>query len=484
MTLRADAGSSDAGSMDAGDAGEEPVDAGEDAGEDGGSVDAGVDAGGCPVECASAENALSTGCDGARCTIETCAAGFDDCDGAFANGCEVELENDPSHCGVCGRSCGLGGSCEASICDRPERLSLGVVHLCVTREGGAVLCAGRNESGQLGRGTLETTTRPFEAVSGLMDALGVWVGGANTCVSRESAVSCMGDGAFGQNGDGTNTSRTRPVVVSGSTSVDELVVGGDYSRLGIGIPSSVPRDGFACSRTAGTVECWGHEAFRGDGGTGNTNTPVTVTAFSDAISMAAGPSHVCAVRLGGEVWCWGRAGAWLGANGTVSTNVPVVVPGITDAVSVAAGSQHTCAIRADRSVMCWGVATDGRLGVDLGATTSSPTPVIVAGLDQVRALALGRRHSCALRTGGSVRCWGANDLGQLGDGRASAGGPTPLTVAGLTATTIAASELGTCAIREDGSVACWGNGAIAFGITGDPSEWLEPTEHPVFPPVP
>ncbi len=45
----------------------------------------------------------------------TCAAGFGDCDGASANGCEARLDASP-HCGACGRTCGTGQSCTASAC--------------------------------------------------------------------------------------------------------------------------------------------------------------------------------------------------------------------------------------------------------------------------------------------------------------------------------------------------------------------------------
>jgi alpha-tubulin suppressor-like RCC1 family protein len=69
-------------------------------------------------------------------------------------------------------------------------------------------------------------------------------------------------------------------------------------------------------------------------------------------------------------------------------------------------------------------------------------------------VATGRLHSCAL-VGGTVRCWGANQIGQLGDGSTVLLTTTPVTVSGITtATAITAGAGHTCALLEDGTVQC------------------------------
>ena len=86
----------------------------------------------------------------------------------------------------------------------------------------------------------------------------------------------------------------------------------------------------------------------------------------------------------------------------------------TVAVAVAAGARHTCAIFSDATVRCWGANESGQLGD--GTVDSKNKPVPVAGLTSVDAIVAGGAHSCARRTDGSVWCWGSNTSGQLGDG--------------------------------------------------------------------
>lgn len=60
--------------------------------------------------------AAVTGCAAGACTIASCDAGFDDCDGARDNGCEAELADDPMNCGACGTVCGTNEGCFAGVC--------------------------------------------------------------------------------------------------------------------------------------------------------------------------------------------------------------------------------------------------------------------------------------------------------------------------------------------------------------------------------
>ena len=129
-----------------------------------------------------------------------------------------------------------------------------------------------------------------------------------------------------------------------------------------------------------------------------------------------GRSHVCGAD--------GRHGALLGRERVRAArrrderrlrSTPVQVVGITGAVGVSAGWRHTCAILGDGTVRCWGENEFGQLGD--GTTTSRTTPVPVSGITGAAGVTAGWwHHSCALLGDGSVRCWGVNEWGQLGNG--------------------------------------------------------------------
>ena len=112
-----------------------------------------------------------------------------------------------------------------------------------------------------------------------------------------------------------------------------------------------------------------------------------------------------------------RAGTRFNVDGTPTS----------DFTAIATGAYHSCALRTNGTVACWGGNYSGQLGD--GTTTGRLTPVPVVGLSDATAIAPGGGHSCALRTNGTVACWGDNFYGQVGDGTTT-GRLTPVPVAG------------------------------------------------------
>jgi hypothetical protein len=182
----------------------------------------------------------------------------------------------------------------------------------------------------------------------------------------------------------------------------------------------------------------------------------------DVAQLSARSTHACVVTTTGGVKCWGsNSNGQLGGGPADTTR-----DAASDVVGLASGSgviavaastgAHTCAILAGGSVKCWGANGNGQLGD--ATTMDHGEPVDVVGLQRPAvALSGGGAHTCALLDTGAVACWGSNALGQLGDGTTSdRHAPTP--VAGLSGsvTAISAALSHTCAIVAGGGVQCWG----------------------------
>ncbi|MBY0469618.1 hypothetical protein K2X30_00515 [bacterium] len=198
---------------------------------------------------------------------------------------------------------------------------------------------------------------------------------------------------------------------------------------------------------------------------------------SQDISITSGTNHSCAWSLSShEVRCWGRnqlgqLGAAAGVPGS-NTSQPAPVLGVnSDLVSqVSSGGDNTCSLSAGGTVKCWGAGALGQLGVGGSIPgANSASPIAVAGLTGVTQIAVGGSHACALLSTGSISCWGDNTEGQLGNAAALPAAPSaaPVSVNGITtATYIAAGKSHSCAILADTSVRCWGkntNGQLGSG---------------------
>jgi alpha-tubulin suppressor-like RCC1 family protein len=258
-------------------------------------------------------------------------------------------------------------------------------------------------------------------------------------------------------------STTLQALVSGQTVLDKQAV-----RV-IGTPIAAGLNHTCAVQPSGSVRCWGYNASGqlGDGSnTSSVTTTVAVMDLSDAVALAAGLEYTCALQSGGGVRCWGSNNFGQLGNGSSSTST-VAVTGLANTVAVAAGFGHACALQASGSVRCWGNNELGQLGN--GATASAViTPVAVVGLSDAVALTAGGSNTCALQTSGSVRCWGFNTSGQLGNGSTATVVVSPVTVSGLSdAVAVATSGSHTCALQASGGMRCWGNNQ--FGQLGDGS---------------
>lgn len=138
--------------------------------------------------------------------------------------------------------------------------------------------------------------------------------------------------------------------------------------------------------------------------------------------------------------------------------------GALHAVVIAAGAAHSCAIDDTGALFCWGDAHDGRLGIDArdaldscGGLPCDGTPRLVTAITGARTVALGAFHTCVLTTDDRVRCFGGNQMGQLGRGTSDGDAHVaPVTIEVDRVQSISAGAFHTCATRFDGTVLCWG----------------------------
>ena len=166
------------------------------------------------------------------------------------------------------------------------------------------------------------------------------------------------------------------------------------------------------------------------------------------VSLALGNAHTCILNSTGDVSCWGRnESGELGTGGVTSTYNPIdaCLGGSTspcssasnDLVQIAHGHSHVCAVTTSGTVKCWGANAAGQLGDGSRASRGYPVEVCASGYGQacpkltgIRKVAVGYSHTCAIvdATGG-VLCWGANGTGELGRGRTDlAWSPLPAAV--------------------------------------------------------
>lgn len=198
---------------------------------------------------------------------------------------------------------------------------------------------------------------------------------------------------------------------------------------------------------------------------GTTSPPDAAAAPEPATDLAVGARHACVATAAGLVLCWGdNAQGALGASpSTLSSGTPLAVPDVPESHAVCAGTGFSCALGADARVRCWGVNDLWQLG---RAGTSPGLAAEVPGVASASAIACGGAHACAVTATG-VLCWGDNGSAQTG----AASSPRELPhVVGITlAVAITAGAAHTCALLADQSVSCWGSAAMGqlgpFGPT-------------------
>ena len=340
---------------------------------------------------------------------------------------------------------------------RFEALALGDSHSCGLAHDGRVFCWGWNAVGQLGTGDTHDRNAPAPVEADEQFAQLTTGASHNCAVTTAGTGLCWGGGGGFQDGRDLAMGFEPPdpcsspgPFFSSRCSLTPRQIQGDltFATISAGLFHS-------CGIGAdGRSWCWGWN--RGQLGNGENHPddpdgtapgydfPTLVSGALTFDRISAGNVHSCAITPGGDAWCWGEEDFQSGALGNgdiVGTSVPTEVDSDASFSTVSAAAvngiynQFTCGLDDGGSAWCWGANRRGQLGamsrdscaVAVGQIPCSVSPVPVDTDLTFQEIATGLEFSCARDTDEGVWCWGANDVGQLGNG----GGvdrPTPVRV--------------------------------------------------------
>jgi len=420
-----------------------------------------------------------------------------------------------------------------------KSLSAGIYHTCAILDNNSVKCWGRNGFGQLGLGGIAHRGNDANEMGDNLPAVdlgtnrtarSIVTGVFHTCALLDNyTVKCWGYNNNGQLGKGDTTTRG-----SGANEMGDNLTAIDFgtNRTVRSITAGQYHNCVILDNV--TTKCWGYNAAgelgledtnnRGDAANemGDNLTAVSLGTNRTARSITTGGFHNCAILDNGTTKCWGRNGSGQLGTGDVASrgdganemgdNLATLSLGTnrTARALSSGGASDTCALLDNGTLKCWGQNTDGQLGlgdalargdganemgdslpvIKLGrsknkiATNSlkpigdmSPDLFAQTGQTNSTTFVSGAYHTCAILDNGTVKCWGMNNLGQLGlgdinnraDTVSEMGDSLPTVDLGTnrTARSLAAGADHTCAILDNGSVKCWGKNNVGQLGLGD-----------------
>lgn len=421
---------------------------------------------------------------GEACTTEEVSDGVCNGDGK----CGVCLPDGKQCAGNAAQSCNADGQWDEPVpCPESSPLCMPASASCLSLSErhwaqGHVSCGRFTDGTMRCRGEAAALDVSVTARPSIHGAEAIAAGAFHLCALLDDGrVACTGQNDDGELGTGDDKPpKVLPVIAAGVVDAAQVTAG----------------DGFSCARLkSGQVQCWGRND-RGQLGTGSvkkrpknapergfdsapvdggSGTPVKLVAPAQgARAVVFGPAYGCVLR-GGSVLCFGERSSLIApelepppdkpSKKPAPVKAPPFVKDLKDATDLAAGASHACAILSNGSLRCWGSNEFGQLGD--GTTVSRAAPVEVKGVPPVQSVVLGEAHTCALLADNTMQCWGDNGRGQLGDGTEGARGAPSAVTALSHLQSIHAGRRHTCAVLDSNALYCFGeNGSAQMDDSG------------------
>jgi len=331
-----------------------------------------------------------------------------------------------------------------------QTITSGLFHSVGVKTDGTLWAWGKNDTGQLGDGTLIQKYSPTQIGTATNWKMASCGEDFTVAIQTNGSLWSWGNNVRGQLGNGGFANTITPTQVGTDSTWDTVDCG--YSFC-VALKGSFTK----------TLWTWGYNEYGqlGDGNNVNVNTPQQIGVSNSWRSVSAGAYHTLALEFttgGSRLMGWGlNQFGQLGDNTVFPKNIPTQIGTDVNWQTVVTGYFHSLAKKTTGTLWTWGYNGDYQLGSGNTIDIHFPTQ-ITTDTNWQGVLAAGYHHSMVKKTDGTLWTWGRNTYGELGASLIFTSIPVQMGTATDWSNTISASSGFSLALRQDGTLYSWGSG--------------------------